>query len=76
MQYKIVIKHFIAILFGFFFAFKIFATELVVYLIYQFFCEVVAIVFVNMPIEKFYFSNPRACFIKNPAQSCFFFLVL
>ena len=37
MQYEIVVKHFIAILFGFFFAFKIFAAELIVYLIYQFF---------------------------------------
>ena len=76
MQYEIVIKHFITKLFDFFFAFKIFAAELVVYLIYQFFRKVVAIIFINMPIEKFHFSNSRACFIQNPAQSCFFFSVL
>jgi hypothetical protein len=67
-------KQFIAIVFGFFGAFNVFRPELIVYLQCQFFYEKMAIVFVNVPIEKFHFPNMIMRFIKNPAQGRFGFV--
>jgi hypothetical protein len=66
-------KQFIATVFGFFGGFYASRPELIVYLKYQFFHEIMTIVFVNVPIEKFHFPNVIKRFIKNPAQGVFVF---
>jgi hypothetical protein len=49
---EFIAKQFVATVFDFFGAFNVSGPELIVYLKYQFFYEIMAIVFVNVPIEK------------------------
>lgn len=69
-------KQFIANVFEFFRALDAAASELVIDLKYQVFYEIVTIVFVNVPIEKFHFPHTIAGFIKHPAQGWFVFGIL
>jgi hypothetical protein len=65
-----IVKHLIAILLHFFLAHKLqmFVFEFVIYHSNQLFDEILTIVFINVPIKKFGFSNAIACFGQQTAQ--------
>jgi hypothetical protein len=67
---RFIVKHLIAILLGLFLAgeIQVFVFEFIIYLQHQLFDEILTIVFVNVPIEKFGFSDTIACFGQKTAQ--------
>jgi hypothetical protein len=65
-----IVKHLVTISLGFFLAYKIqvFVFKFVIYHYNQLFNEILTIVFINVPIKKFGFSNAIAGFIQKTAQ--------
>ena len=65
-----IVKHLVTILLGFFIAYKIqvFVFKFVIYHYNQLFNEILTIISINVPIEKFGFSDAIACFIHKTAQ--------